>query len=103
MTERDREPLGPNYEDPIQSGTDEKPILQPKPQKPSYNPSVIPGGVVDVEAGVGPSPFPSGFPAPPEFSFSSFGGGQYPGGGGGLLGLGGFFGSLSEAKPWWKG
>ncbi|XP_063903324.1 transforming growth factor-beta-induced protein ig-h3 [Zophobas morio] len=103
VTERDREPLGPNYEDPIQSGTDEKPILQPKPQKPSYNPSVIPGGVVDVEAGVGPSPFPSGFPAPPEFSFSSFGGGQYPGGGGGLLGLGGFFGSLSEAKPWWKG
>ncbi|MEJ1821264.1 hypothetical protein, partial [Escherichia coli] len=39
ITEREREPLGPNYQDPVQAGTDEKPVLQPKPQKPSFNPS----------------------------------------------------------------
>jgi hypothetical protein len=94
--------LGPNYQDPVQAGTDEKPVLQPKPQKPSFNPSAIPGGVVDVDAAPGAAPFPGTFPES-DFGFSSFGGGQYPGGGGSLLGLGGFFGSVSDLKPWWKG
>jgi transforming growth factor-beta-induced protein len=102
ITEREREPLGPNYQDPVQAGTDEKPVLQPKPQKPSFNPSAIPGGVVDVDAAPGAAPFPGSFPES-DFGFSSFGGGQYPGGGGSLLGLGGFFGSVSDLKPWWKG
>ncbi|RZC39086.1 transforming growth factor-beta-induced protein ig-h3 [Asbolus verrucosus] len=101
ITERDREPLDPSYQDPLQAGSNEKPVLQPKPQKPSYNPSAIPGGVVDVDAGTGPN-FSSGFPEG-DFGFSSFGGGHYPGSGSGLFGLGGFLGSLSELKPWWKG
>ncbi|XP_044266983.1 transforming growth factor-beta-induced protein ig-h3 [Tribolium madens] len=101
ITERDREPLSPNYQDPATSGTEEKPVLKPKTQKPSsYNPSVIPGGVVDIDA-VGSPQLPT-FPEA-DFGFSSFGGGAHSPVGGGLFGLGGFFGSVSELKPWWKG
>lgn len=94
---RDREHLSPNFQDPIASGSDEKPVLQPKPEKPSYDPSVIPGGVIDVDAVQGTGQLPEQV-FTGDFGFSSLGG-NFPGPG--ILGLGGFLGP--ESKPWWKG
>ncbi|KAJ8920689.1 hypothetical protein NQ315_004828, partial [Exocentrus adspersus] len=103
-SERDREPLSPDYKDPVvTSGSDQKSVIQPKPTNPTTttkspdNP-VIPGGVIDVDANNG-----GGFPTltssfGPEFDFtSSFGLSAKPFGGIGDL-FSGFGGS-----QWWKG
>lgn len=95
---KDREPLSPDYKDPITKSSENRPIAQ----KPSFDQAVLPGGVIDVD--VGGSDFPSSFPdISDDFGLSShsgFGGEN----GGGLFGLGGFFGeALPEYKPWWKG
>ncbi|KAF2893756.1 hypothetical protein ILUMI_12419 [Ignelater luminosus] len=98
VTERDREPLAPDYTDPGSRPKDEK--HKPAPQPPSYNPSALPGGVVDVDA----SGF--GFPQIPDtFGFTSTFSNRRPDGSDffGLGGLGGFFGPIAERKPWWKG
>lgn len=106
-TERDREPLAPDYKEPSANPTDEKPVIQLKPSststttaKPSTN---FPGGIIDVDATGGFGGFPSGgafggsaFPEiPPDFGL-----GFKPGG---LLGFGGLFGTGGQLKPWWKG
>ncbi|KAL3283366.1 hypothetical protein HHI36_006514 [Cryptolaemus montrouzieri] len=109
-TDRDREPLSPDYKEP--TGQKEKPVLHPKPQKPSYDPSLIPGGVIEIPANGFPSLFGDPFHVPS--------GNERPGTGlfefgnddlgfpsisshrpGGLFG--GFFSSIGENKPWWKG
>ncbi|XP_060517854.1 transforming growth factor-beta-induced protein ig-h3 [Cylas formicarius] len=94
--EKDREPLAPDYKDPVPSATEQKPVLNPKETKEKHpvNP-VIPGGVIDVDANGG---FPS-FSSPfgPEFDFPGLGGKQ-----GGVLGFGGLFG-IDDSNSWWKG
>lgn len=108
VTERDREPLSPNYQDPIANPSDEKPIIQLKPVSTSTTTtpkpaSGFPGGIIDVDASGGFGGFPSGggFAGPsfPEIS-PDFGLGFRPGG---LLGFGGLFGTGGQMKPWWKG
>lgn len=72
LTDRDREELAPDYKDPDSSATEEKPILQPKPQqnetdenkneKPQQGlDSIIPGGVVDVDTSGFGAPFSNEF------------------------------------------
>lgn len=106
---RDREPLSPNYKDPVAKPSDEKPIIQLKPTSTSTTttpkPSIggFPGGIIDVDASGGFGGFPSGgaFAGPgfPDIS-PDFGLGLRPGG---LLGFGGLFGTTGQLKPWWKG
>lgn len=95
-SDKDREPLAPDYKDPIPGASEDKPSVEKKPN--GFDPSVLPGGVIDVDAGG--SGLPSAFPNVHNFGFSS----SFGGNGGGLFGLGGFFGgALPEIKPWWKG
>ncbi|XP_018571174.1 transforming growth factor-beta-induced protein ig-h3 [Anoplophora glabripennis] len=97
---KDREPLSPDYKDPVTSSSDQKPVLQPKPNNPStttkspVNP-VIPGGVIDVDANGGFPTLTSSFG--PEFDFSSsFGLNSKP------FGIGDLFGGFARSQ-WWKG
>ncbi|KAK5646943.1 hypothetical protein RI129_005407 [Pyrocoelia pectoralis] len=95
--EGDREQLGPDYKDPV------KPKDEPNKSSPSNNPSfdssLIPGGIVEVDAGgVG---LPDSFPDFPDtFGFSSSFGNRNPDN---FFGLGGFFRPFAEQKRWWKG
>lgn len=119
--EKEREPLSPDFTPP-------SPQRRPSvAQKPSFNAEVLPGGVLDVEAGEGLPGLPGGFPNLGAFGFGfshagagggansdsspEGGGGQHPidnifGGLGGLFGgAGGGFGGfgIPEYKPWWRG
>lgn len=92
VTERDREPLSP---DSIEINTKHKKNENPHDGVPSYDSTILPGGVIDVDADS------FGFPElPSTFGFSSTFGNRP---GNGLFGLGGFFGQAAEPKPWWKG
>ncbi|CAG9825393.1 unnamed protein product [Phaedon cochleariae] len=93
--DRDREPLGPDYKDPIASSSEQKPLLQPNPkpaggsQPPKAPSEVLPGGVIEVEAGDG-----VGVEDPfgifrPSFDFKP-------------LGFGDLFPGLNS-NQWWKG
>lgn len=93
--EKDREPLGPDYKDPIGQGTDNVPEVKTTKDTPFFQ-----KGIIDVD--VGGLDFPSGFPDIPEtFSFGgTFNTHRFPDGG--LFDLNGFFGG-NDFKPWWKG
>lgn len=108
----DREPLAPDYKDPSPSGTEDKPVVKVSPEsqdKPVLNPkkenqgpkhpvhTIIPGGVIDVDANGGFPSFSS--PLGPEFDFPAFPGLERPAGG---FGFGGLFG-IDDGKQWWKG
>lgn len=110
--EKDREPLGPDYRDPVAAGSEDKPVvtdgsktnkdtpvLNPKKEnqgpKHPINP-ILPGGVIDVQAGSFPS-FSS--PFGPEFDFPALPGLEKPGSG---FGFGGLFG-IGDGQRWWKG
>ncbi|XP_044753028.1 transforming growth factor-beta-induced protein ig-h3 [Coccinella septempunctata] len=110
VTERDREPLSPDYKDPSQR-KNEKPVVPSQPNKPSFDESLIPGGVIDIPAGGFPPIFGDPFRIPTlnerpggifDFDSDELGlpgfNGQNPGG---LFGN--FFSSLGEVRPWWKG
>lgn len=102
LTERDREELGPDYKDPDPSATEEKPVLQVKPQgnsteepsksdeeKPqeSTPETVLPSGVIDVDTNGFGSPFSTDF---------DFGLNTKPFGFGDLL-------ASFNRNQWWKG
>ncbi|XP_076270718.1 midline fasciclin [Rhynchophorus ferrugineus] len=109
--EKDREPLAPDYKDPVSASSEDKPIStdglkedQPvlNPKKDSQRPKhpfspALPGGVIDVDSNGG---FPS-FSSPfgPEFDFPALPGLGRPAGG---FGFGGLFG-ISDGNQWWKG
>lgn len=98
-TGRDREELSPDFKDPDPSATEEKPILQPKPQqtttekpeqgKPQEGTTVtaLPGGVIDVDANGFGSPFSADI---------DFGLGAKP------FGFGDFLSGFNR-NQWWKG
>lgn len=106
-TERDREPLSPDYKDPTERKNE-----NPAPSKPSFEESLIPGGVIDIPAGGFPPLFGDPFRVPnanerpvggifdfdsDELGLSGFNS-QNPGGI-----FGSFFSSFGELRPWWKG
>ncbi|KAF5277770.1 hypothetical protein FQR65_LT03750 [Abscondita terminalis] len=98
--ESEREPLGPDYKDPIKP-KDELPKPKPAPptKRPTFDSSVIPDGVVDVDASG--FEFPQNFPEIPDtFGFTSTFGNGNPDN---FFGLGGIFGPFAEPKRWWKG
>jgi len=96
-----REPLAPDYKDPKDANQ--------RPATSSFDASLLPGGVLDVDAADGfanpasisglmaAAAADAGFGRPPPHS-------PHAGAGGGLFNFGSFFGpAFADYQPWWKG
>ncbi|KAK9869588.1 hypothetical protein WA026_003339 [Henosepilachna vigintioctopunctata] len=107
VTERDREPLSPDYKEP--NSAKEKPAVHHNPENPTYDSSLMPDGVIDVSANGFPSLFGDPFfsrrnekpeEGPLNFGLDEFG---FPSLNNHRVGglFSGIF-STGEDRPWWK-